>query len=271
MWVFLGQFHPLVLHLPIGILFVVVLLEVKALGRWDKSHTTMPLIVSAVSAVAAVILGYILMSAEDYSSGVMKLHLWSGVAFAITLVWAVFFKMRYNVTGRGQKKYGVFLGVSVFLMLVTGHYGGVITHGDPFDKAPWNQKTSGSVTGETLSERLVYEDVVVPILEAKCYSCHGSKKKKGHLRMDSYELMLEGGEEGECLVPGDVVKSLMIERMCLPKDHEDVMPPEEKPQLSPGEVLIVKWWVQIGAPRKTKLSDLTPPSDVQVALEDEAE
>jgi len=263
--VFVGQFHPLVLHLPIGMLVVVLLLEWRAIGKWDKSHVTMPLVVTVVSAVAAVFFGYILMRSADYSSSVMGLHLWSGVLFAITLIWSLFFKMRYNVIGKGQKTYGGLLLLSVLLMFITGHYGGIITHGDPFDAAPWNQKNK--VVGEVaLDDRLIYEDVVVPLLEAKCYKCHSERKKKGHLRMDSYESMLEGGDEGACLVPGDLVKSLMIERMRLPTNDEDVMPPEDKPQFSKDESRVIEWWVEIGAPKNRKVLEMNAPSDVQASL-----
>lgn len=265
--VFLGKFHPLVLHLPIGMLVVVLLLEWRAIGKWDKSHVLMPLVMTVISAVVAVFFGYVLMRSGGYSSSVMTLHLWSGVGFAIALIWTLFFKVRYNVIGKGQKTYGVLLALSVLLMVLTGHYGGVMTHGDPLDAAPWNQKTfqkkkAGGVSSSSVEDRLIYEDVVVPILKAKCYKCHSEQKKKGHLRMDSYALMLEGGDEGECLVPGDLSKSLMIERMRLPSDDEDVMPPKDKPSLSESEIRVIEWWVQVGAPQNKKISEMQVPPAV---------
>lgn len=266
MMIFAGQFHPLFLHLPIGMLVIVVLMEVNSRLKQRKSHATMPLLMSVLTSIAAVVFGYILMRSSDYPADAIDSHLWSGVIFTVVLIWTLFFKMRFNATGRGQKTYWVFLMLSTALMLAAGHYGGVITHGDPFDQAPWNQKED-VVDQSALDDRLVYEHIVVPILEQKCYSCHGPKKKKGRLRMDTYEAMLEGGDEGPCLVPGDKLKSMMVELIHLPEDDEYRMPPEGKPQLTAEEIIVIDWWVESGAPRETKLADLDIPVEVKSALE----
>lgn len=267
-WIFAGQFHPLLLHLPIGMLVVVVLMEVISRYHGRKSHATMPLFMATISSIGAVIFGYILMRSNSYPEDAIDAHLWSGVLFTVALLWALFFKMRYNETGRGQPTYWFLLLLSNVLMFAAGHYGGVITHGDPMDEAPWNKKEkSERAVLAPVDERMIYEQVVVPILEQKCYKCHGKKKKKGHLRMDSYEAMLEGGDEGECLVPGDLEKSLMIELVRLPEGDDDRMPPEGKPQLTADELAVIEWWVEIGAPRETKLANLEVPTSVKSALE----
>jgi len=263
--VFGGQFHPLLLHLPIGMLVIVLLMEMISWHRGRKSHATMPLFMATLSAIGAVIFGYLLMRVSEYPADAIDSHLWSGVIFTVVLVWTLFFKLRYNETGKGQLMYWILLLLSVFLMFAAGHYGGVITHGDPMDEAPWRKKES-KVELPTIDERLVYEQVVVPILEQKCYKCHGPKKKKGHLRMDRYADMLEGGDEGECLVPGDLEQSMMIELIRLPEGDDDRMPPEGKPQLTKEEQTVIEWWVKIGAPQGTKLASLDIPEDVETAL-----
>ncbi len=274
--VFAGMFHPVFLHLPIGMLVIVVLMEVIARMRGRKSHATMPLAMSALTSVIAVVFGYILMRSNTYPEDSIDAHLWSGVIFTVILIWTLFFKLRYNETGRGQRTYWVLLFLSTALMFATGHYGGVITHGDPLDAAPWNQKNDRKQkrgqgvqmqAGAGLGQQLVYEDIVIPILENKCYNCHGPKKSKGRLRMDSYEAMLEGGDEGPCLVPGDPKKSLMIELIHLPEDDEFRMPPEDKPQLTDAETKVITWWVEMGAPQQTKLESLELPDPVRSALQ----
>ena len=47
-----------------------------------------------------------------------------------------------------------------------------------------------------------FEQNVRPLLAEKCYSCHGEKKQKGGLRLDSIEAILKGGESGPAVVPG---------------------------------------------------------------------
>ena len=96
------------------------------------------------------------------------------------------------------------------------------------------------------ADRLAYADVVVPILESKCYSCHGTgegQKKKGSLLLDSWEGLLEGGEEAAALVPGDLKESFMIEVIRLPEDDDYHMPPKKKTQLEAHEIALLEWWV----------------------------
>ncbi len=95
-------------------------------------------------------------------------------------------------------------------------------------------------------DRLAYSDVVVPILQGKCYDCHGTgkdQKKKGGLLLDSWEGLLEGGEEATALVPGDVKESFMIEVLRLPEDDDYHMPPKKKAQMEAPEIAFLEWWV----------------------------
>ncbi len=95
-------------------------------------------------------------------------------------------------------------------------------------------------------DRLAYTDVVVPILQGKCYDCHGTgkdQKKKGGLLLDSWEGLLEGGEEATALVPGDVKESFMIEVLRLPEDDDYHMPPKKKAQMEAPEIALLEWWV----------------------------
>ena len=48
----------------------------------------------------------------------------------------------------------------------------------------------------------LYNDLVAPILTAKCGACHGEEKQKGKLRLDSFEAILKGGTEGPSIVAG---------------------------------------------------------------------
>src|SRR5437016_2866097 len=53
---------------------------------------------------------------------------------------------------------------------------------------------------------------VRPILEARCYSCHGSKKQRGDLRLDQKTTALKGGESGPVIVPGKSATSPLLQR-----------------------------------------------------------
>ncbi len=61
-----------------------------------------------------------------------------------------------------------------------------------------------------------FEQKVRPLLAENCYSCHGGKKQKGGLRLDSLEAILKGGESGPAVVPGKPGESLLVEAIQLP-------------------------------------------------------
>src|SRR5205823_5394278 len=55
-----------------------------------------------------------------------------------------------------------------------------------------------------------FETSIRPLLVENCYSCHGDKKQKGELRLDSRASALRGGELGVVIVPGKPDQSLLI-------------------------------------------------------------
>jgi hypothetical protein len=90
-----------------------------------------------------------------------------------------------------------------------------------------------------------FESKVRPILVERCQTCHGEKKQKSGLRLDSHEAVLKGGEGGLVLVPGHPEKSRLIE--AIHWGNEDLkMPPKEK--LKPAEIAVLEDWVKRGAP-----------------------
>lgn len=253
----IGNFHPVILHLPIGLVFLALTLEVMgwlSFGKW-KPVTTMALFLAIVTSVLACITGYvdfIKLGGEDPE---LILHMRFAVGFVGVLALAFFFKIwGKNANGRGFF-YALFIFVAAGLMGYGAHLGGEAVHGPLFPKRV-DSDTDADVDMVVLKpvpERLVYEDVVVPILAAKCYRCHsidedGSKNKKGGLLMDSFAGLIDGGdEEGPTIIPGDAKESPMMVRIHLPFEDEYHMPPfkKKKPenQLVDAEVEILTWWI----------------------------
>ena len=94
----------------------------------------------------------------------------------------------------------------------------------------------------------VFLDLVLPMMQSKCVSCHNEGKKKGGLMLTSYETMMLGGESDNTIVPGDALKSELVRRITLPMEHDDFMPSEGKLPLTDQEVVLIKWWIKMGAP-----------------------
>ena len=87
-----------------------------------------------------------------------------------------------------------------------------------------------------------FEQRVRPLLVEKCYSCHGPKKQKGGLRLDSLEAALKGGETGAAIEPGKPDESLLVGAV----RYEDLeMPPTG--QLEADEIAVLTRWVEQGA------------------------
>ncbi len=116
------------------------------------------------------------------------------------------------------------------------------------------------------SDPPVYTGIVKPILADTCVSCHGEKKQKKKLRLDSLAAIMKGGKDGAVVVPGNVDKSDLVDRIELDLNDDDHMPPQGKPQLTSKQILILEWWVKAGAPGDVPLSSLKAPDDVKAAI-----
>lgn len=98
---------------------------------------------------------------------------------------------------------------------------------------------------------------ILPLFGKSCAECHNAPKKdaagkmqnpKGGLRMDAPSHMLKGGSGGTAIEPGNPDKSLIYERILLPPDHEDAMPPKGKATpLTFPQIELIKQWIEEGA------------------------
>jgi cytochrome c553 len=82
---------------------------------------------------------------------------------------------------------------------------------------------------------------IQPIFAAKCVSCHGPKKHKGDLRLDSLERALEGSPGGKVIVRGDANASDLYQRL-ITADAMDRMPQKE-PALPAAEIELIRRWI----------------------------
>ncbi|HTI72820.1 MAG TPA: c-type cytochrome domain-containing protein [Candidatus Limnocylindria bacterium] len=88
---------------------------------------------------------------------------------------------------------------------------------------------------------------IAPILSENCVKCHGPEKQKSKYRMDTKADAFKGGKsEKVSVVPGDPEKSELIRRITLPKDNDDLMPPEGGP-LPEASIAKLRAWIKDGA------------------------
>ncbi|MDP7013702.1 MAG: DUF1549 domain-containing protein, partial [Verrucomicrobiota bacterium] len=97
-----------------------------------------------------------------------------------------------------------------------------------------------------LGQAVEFDNNVRPLLELHCVKCHGSDKQKGGLRLDTLGQAVKGGDSGTALTKGDPAKSLLLERISLAANHDDIMPPKGDP-LKPAQIETLRQWITDGA------------------------
>ncbi|HET7698666.1 MAG TPA: PSD1 and planctomycete cytochrome C domain-containing protein [Vicinamibacterales bacterium] len=86
---------------------------------------------------------------------------------------------------------------------------------------------------------------IQPILEARCYECHGPKKARNGLRLDLRAAAFRGGDSGSAIVPGDSERSLLVRRI-RGLDGEEPMPKDAEPLTAP-QIALIRAWIDQGA------------------------
>lgn len=255
-----GRMHPLILHFPIVLLVLAAFWEL--LPRSQKEEASMRtgigdvlLLSASFTAVLTSLFGLFLSRENGYEPGVLFWHKWGGVIISfLTLGW---FAYREKV----RRIKGLLVTTTVFgllLILMTGHQGANITHGENFLLAPLHTGEKGQAV--LLEDAVVYTHMVKPILEAKCMGCHNQTKAKGELVMETEASLLKGGKGGALWDSTAKDFGLLFQRIHLPVDSRKHMPPKGKPQLTEEETEILFRWVKKGADFKNKVLDL-PESD----------
>jgi uncharacterized membrane protein/mono/diheme cytochrome c family protein len=264
---FIGRFHPLLVHLPIGILLLSALLY--RLSKKEKyaslnTATGIALFWGMISAILSCISGYYLSGSGDYDEQLVSRHQWMGIATAILSLIVYLFHRWEN----GLEKW--LMVILVLSIIITGHLGGSLTHGSNYlfavnkDSDKLSEKEIKPIAD--VQEAEIYSGVVQPLLESRCYSCHNKTRKKGGLRLDEPSFIMKGGKDGEVIKPGDAAESDMIKRLLLPRNDDDHMPPKEKPQLKENEIALLHWWVSTGASFDKKVKELDQPEKIKPIL-----
>ena len=254
---FIGHLHPVIVHLPIGILLLGVLMMVYQ--HYSKVDLSAPIsfsfLVGSISAVMACIAGWILSNSGEYDALLVQKHQWTGISTAVIGL-LVYFLKQY------RKLLAVILTLLVF---ITGHYGGTLTHGENYlfnsnensntsqvdtikvEAKKITQTISNGADSLTIETHNVYKEQVAPILKLRCYNCHAALKQKNGLRLDGEMFIKKGGKNGKIFVAGNTFKSPLYTSLVLPIDDEKHMPPKGKHQLSQNEILIIENWIKSGA------------------------
>jgi len=247
---FLGRFHPSVVHLPIGLILLVPLLELAGRSRPALLEAAaFVLSLSVLSCLLALTLGYLLAYGSGEAGGGVARHMWGAIALTIAVAFS--FLVR-GASGELRQSYPYLLAGVLVLLVWTAHQGGSLTHGDKYltEYLPAPLRRAPEKPFEFPDS--FYARHIYPVLDANCVGCHGRSKVKGNLRLDTYDRLMRGGEDGAVIIPGIPERSTLLKRITLPKDDKKFMPSEGKPPLTPDEIAWIKAWIQQGASPEVK-------------------
>jgi uncharacterized membrane protein len=253
---FLGHFHPLIVHIPIGILFFVFVLEVFSFKNFSKNRfpISFGLYISTIASIFAVVLGLFLADAQETTGQTVDNHKIAG--FLCTGLLCICSFLLWFIQSKNKSSFIPAYRVSLFLaaaaMVFTGHFGASLTHGEKYLSSTQTTKPSSILAYSSDSVSLSTENQLKLVGEVRaifahnCYKCHSSNKQEGKLRLDQKIYVFEGGKNGKIIVPGKPETSELIRRILLPKGHKEAMPGKGKP-LSHDEIALISFWIEKGA------------------------
>jgi uncharacterized membrane protein len=269
--IFWGHFHPMLVHLPIGMFFMAGIIH---FFYAQKQAAAQPIVVHMLIwtsgfALISAAMGWSLAQAGEYDPGTLQIHQWLGVSTCV-LSLGLTYVMR---AGMSIRITNILFILGLLCLTITGHYGGNLTHGSDYLTASLPapaQEMLGIKKEEVqevpkitnLKEAAVYTQLVKPILTQRCISCHNAEKQKGKLRLDAPNFILAGGEEGPIIAAGKPLESELIKRLLLEQNDEHHMPPKGKTPLTENEISLLHWWIQQGADFNKKVAQL--PSDEKI-------
>jgi uncharacterized membrane protein len=277
---FVGHFHPLLLHLPIGVFALILFQELGAIffrrNQEPRRAPLFPMFFGAASAILAVVAGFLLYHGGGYeNNATAERHLWGGLSFAVLAMLTFIVRAWTAAPTANPALFRLLLFISVGVMGFASHDGAALTHGEnyltehapePLRKFLGLAPKAPKAPAKAFEDQIVYADLVVPILERRCVQCHKEGKSKGGVRMETFELLMKGGKKGPIITPGDAANSLLVKLVELPLDDLDHMPPEGKPQPTAEELAALKWWIDQGADATKTIKELNATPEIIVAL-----
>lgn len=266
----LGRMHPLLVHLPIGILVFGILL--CFIPHKERNillpATRLAFLMGGLAAFGAGVSGFLQYQFEGFAWEQVRFHLIAGVITALGSL-IVYYQLQKTESFTPKIKItALILGLA---LTFTGHLGGNLTHGESYFAEvlpPELQSILGieiepekgpQLAEENWENAALFSKVIQPILNQNCKSCHNPRNQKGGLDLSGMSGLLAGGEDGLILTAGEAEHSELFSRLILPKEDDNHMPPAEKRQPSKEEIELIEAWIKSGAKEKGTLADAKIP------------
>lgn len=259
--ILIGRFHPLIVHLPIGFIVLGILIELnkKKLG-WSNDALKFIFFWASITGVFSIISGFFQYQNGGYLWETVQNHFIAGV-LTIILSFSFYLKLIENSIFKSIPRKLFTIANSVILIL-TGHLGGNITHGEEHLVEPINNLIGINEEEpltvkyyEDFKDKPLFSSVIQPIIDQKCVKCHNSKKSNGKLRMHNTKEFMKGGKSGSIINNDTPEISEMYIRIHLPKEEKKHMPPKSVKQLTRQEISLISIWIENGSSFEKSIKD----------------
>lgn len=280
---FIGRFHPVFVHLPIGFLLLAFLFEfIGMIRRYREIQQAVPftLLLGCLSGMAAAITGYLLSTGGGYGEDTLLLHKWMGIAVVVVSGVAFLLRVLWYEVKAYRNAFRLLLIIMVVIVMGTGHFGGSLTHGadylfrylpEPFKSWIGYEFTEEEEQQieliENLDNALIYKDVIEPILKTRCENCHNPDRSEADFLLTSFDQLMAGGESGPPIVLHKPEESELYNRLVLSERDENRMPPRGRRQLTDDQIKLIKWWIEQGAPSDAKIPEVNKEEEIADILQ----
>jgi len=246
---FLGRFHPLLVHLPIGLIVLLPLLDFAGTRRQSlREAAGFVLQIALATCVLSIIFGLLLAYGSGEVGTTVTRHMRGGIVLAIELLLCLAVRRSLLVAQR-SRLYFLLLTAVLITLAWTAHQGGSLTHGSDYLTRYMQPTLKRFLAPSAVSSHpnSFFARHIYPVLDTKCVACHGTNKEQGGLRVDSYESLMAGGKDGIVIVPRNPDGSLLLKKVTLPPHDPHFMPAEGRTPLTPDEIARIRAWVLQGA------------------------
>lgn len=243
---YLGSFHPVLVHFPIVLNMIVCLIII---GGHKKTLFILPrtekvlIDINVFVTFLALFVGLLASFNSGFVGPSFEQHRFLGITLGLyALSVSIFYKLIVSSVLCSR----LVAFILLLLTLVTGYYGGVLTHGENHfsleklnRKRNFNSQSLIQLVPEKLSAAFIKD--IQPLLTDKCVECHSSKKRRGGLRLDSLRQIFSGGDSGSVISNKSGTIEL-IRRLLLPEEHHEFMP-KNGDKLPDTKIQLLHQWI----------------------------
>ncbi len=269
--IFIGRFHPLMVHLPIGIFVLGYIFEILLQTGFRNLVESRKIVIitysiGIVAGVVAALTGWLLSFSDDYGFEALNDHKQLGILTLVAMALVIIYQIKAPSTKGKLKLSGS--TIAIVLISLTGHLGGNLTHGSTYlvEYGPEIFKDDSQESYVRLSEMnpdslKIFADIVQPLIRRQCLECHNSKENYGGLILEKYSDLFEEAAHEIPVIAGSPDRSEFLKRVSLPLEHEKIMPPK-KGGFGYTDVQILRYWIENGADSLASFNSETMSSEL---------